>query len=59
VRAQQLTQDPWAEDPGCYLSDEEVAGRFSLTDGSAPAPSAPGAALARIPVQALHAAPTP
>ncbi|WP_374584683.1 heme d1 biosynthesis radical SAM protein NirJ [Ideonella dechloratans] len=62
VRAQQLTQDPWAEDPGCYLSDEEVAGRFStvdaLTDVSADAPATAGAALARIPVQALHTAPT-
>ncbi|MFN3884329.1 MAG: heme d1 biosynthesis radical SAM protein NirJ [Rhodocyclaceae bacterium] len=25
VRAQQLTGDPWAEDPGCYLSDEEIS----------------------------------
>jgi len=25
VRAQQLTGDAWAEDPGCYLSDEEIA----------------------------------
>lgn len=24
VRAQQLTGDPWAEDPGCYLTDEEI-----------------------------------
>jgi heme d1 biosynthesis radical SAM protein NirJ len=24
VRAQQLTGDPWQEDPGCYLTDEEV-----------------------------------
>ncbi len=24
VRAQQLTGDPWAEDPGCYLDDTEV-----------------------------------
>lgn len=24
VRAQQLSSDPWAEDPGCYLSDEEI-----------------------------------
>ena len=24
VRAQQLYGDPWAEDPGCYLSDEEI-----------------------------------
>ena len=25
VRAQQLTGNPWAEDPGCYLSDEEIS----------------------------------
>ena len=25
VRAQQLTGDPWSEDPGCYLNDEEIA----------------------------------
>ncbi len=24
VRAQQLTGDPWAEDPGCYLDDDEI-----------------------------------
>jgi radical SAM protein with 4Fe4S-binding SPASM domain len=24
VRAQQLTGDPWAEDPACYLDDEEI-----------------------------------
>jgi heme d1 biosynthesis radical SAM protein NirJ len=24
VRAQQVTGDPWAEDPGCYLGDEEI-----------------------------------
>lgn len=24
VRAQQLTGDAWAEDPGCYLEDSEV-----------------------------------
>ena len=24
VRAFQLYGDPWAEDPGCYLSDEEI-----------------------------------
>ncbi|MEW6164764.1 MAG: heme d1 biosynthesis radical SAM protein NirJ [Pseudomonadota bacterium] len=25
VRAQQTAGDPWAEDPGCYLTDEEIA----------------------------------
>ncbi|QWT45229.1 heme d1 biosynthesis radical SAM protein NirJ [Azospira inquinata] len=24
VRAQQLTGDPWSEDPGCYLEDREI-----------------------------------
>jgi radical SAM protein with 4Fe4S-binding SPASM domain len=24
VRAQQITGDPWAEDPGCYLADDEI-----------------------------------
>ena len=24
VRAHQITGDPWAEDPGCYLTDEEI-----------------------------------
>lgn len=34
VRAMQLTGDPWAEDPACYLSDEEIgvdAGGTRLT----------------------------
>jgi heme d1 biosynthesis radical SAM protein NirJ len=30
VRAQQLTGDPWSEDPGCYLSDEEIGRRLTL-----------------------------
>jgi heme d1 biosynthesis radical SAM protein NirJ len=25
VRAMQVSGDPWAEDPGCYLDDEEIA----------------------------------
>ena len=24
VRAQQVTGNPWAEDPGCYLDDTEI-----------------------------------
>ena len=31
VRAQQLTGDPWQEDPACYLTDEEVG-----ADGARP-----------------------
>jgi len=25
VRAMKVTGDPWAEDPGCYLEDAEIA----------------------------------
>ena len=32
VRAQQVTGDPWAEDPGCYLDDAEIG----LTRAGAP-----------------------
>jgi heme d1 biosynthesis radical SAM protein NirJ len=36
VRAQQVSGDPWQEDPGCYLTDEEIglaapAGRLAVT----------------------------
>ena len=31
VRAQQVTGDPWAEDPGCYLDDTEIG-----VEGAAP-----------------------
>jgi hypothetical protein len=36
VRAHQLTGDPWAEDPACYLDDDELGiepgtGRISIT----------------------------
>jgi MoaA/NifB/PqqE/SkfB family radical SAM enzyme len=24
VRAHQMSGDPWAEDPGCYLDDDEI-----------------------------------
>ena len=34
VRAQQVTGDPWAEDPGCYLDDAEIG----LADAGANAP---------------------
>ena len=41
VRALQLTGDPWAEDPSCYLTDEEIgvagwasAWRSHLTGGA-------------------------
>jgi heme d1 biosynthesis radical SAM protein NirJ len=36
VRAQQLTGDPWAEDPGCYLDDAEI-GVLSASNTAAPA----------------------
>ncbi len=31
VRAYQLSGDPWAEDPGCYLSDQEIGGKWGQT----------------------------
>lgn len=31
VRAQQMLQDPWASDPGCYLSDDEIYTNNNLT----------------------------
>jgi MoaA/NifB/PqqE/SkfB family radical SAM enzyme len=37
VRAEQVTGDPWAEDPGCYLDDAEIG-------------LAPGAAADRVAV---------
>jgi heme d1 biosynthesis radical SAM protein NirJ len=45
VRAQQLTGDPWQEDPGCYLDDEEIgvapgSERVTLTPWMRPAPAA-------------------
>ncbi len=36
VRAQQVTGNPWAEDPGCYLSDEEIGLPASAAGSSAP-----------------------
>lgn len=32
VRAQQTLNDPWASDPGCYLSDEEIFTPFVLVN---------------------------
>ena len=35
VRAQQLTGDPWQEDPGCYLDDDEIgaSGKCAAREG--------------------------
>ena len=46
VRAMQLTGDPWAEDPACYLTDEEIgvegtADRIALTPYRRAAPLRP------------------
>ena len=45
VRAQQLTGDPWGEDPGCYLTDQEIGvsgqgPRVEVTPWTRPAPAA-------------------
>jgi Fe-coproporphyrin III synthase len=46
TRAQQLTGNPWAEDPGCYLTDEEIG----LSANEAPAPTR------RVPIMMKEAA---
>lgn len=47
VRAQQVTGDPWAEDPGCYLDDAEIG----LTDADAQRiRTTPFSARKRVPV---------
>lgn len=32
VRAQQLLNDPWASDPGCYLNDDEIMNIYNQKD---------------------------
>ncbi|RPI43839.1 MAG: heme d1 biosynthesis radical SAM protein NirJ [Betaproteobacteria bacterium] len=44
VRAQQSSGNPWAEDPGCYLTDAEIGVAAEPTDP--PAPPRPGTGLA-------------
>ena len=46
VRAQQVTGDPWAEDPGCYLDDAEIG----LAQGGVRVAVTPFAGKRRIPV---------
>ena len=38
VRAQQLTGDPWAEDPACYLTDEEIGLTSTVMEDPAQTP---------------------
>jgi radical SAM protein with 4Fe4S-binding SPASM domain len=39
VRAQQLTGNPWASDPGCYLTDEETGTEhLAVAEAAAPHP---------------------
>ncbi|MGA2496974.1 MAG: radical SAM protein [Tepidisphaeraceae bacterium] len=33
ARAEVMTGDPWAADPGCYLTDEEIAGQLPAASG--------------------------
>jgi Fe-coproporphyrin III synthase len=41
ARAEISTGNPWAADPGCYLSDAEIAGKLSETKRAAPVPAEP------------------
>lgn len=45
ARAEVLTGDPWAADPGCYLTDEEIAGKPVTVDA---APGAEATGLCRV-----------
>jgi Fe-coproporphyrin III synthase len=47
VRAQQMTGDPWAEDPGCYLTHEEI--------GAGPSPQPINPAGRVIPLEVVRA----
>ncbi len=38
ARAEISTGEPWAADPGCYLTDEEIAGELHLPQLAQPAP---------------------
>jgi heme d1 biosynthesis radical SAM protein NirJ len=46
VRAQQVTGDAWAEDPGCYLDDAEIG----VTAGQARVAVTPFSARRRVPI---------
>lgn len=49
ARAEISTGNPWAADPACYLTDEEIAGQPIVAEATAPAASpgdSPAAALA-------------
>lgn len=41
ARAEAVTGDPWAADPGCYLTDEQIAGEPIENRLNAPQPAAP------------------
>jgi hypothetical protein len=55
VRAQQVTGDAWAEDPGCYLDDEEIgldAGAAATAERVAVTPFSAGRKAVKVPVVA-------
>jgi len=50
VRAEQVSDNPWAEDPGCYLDDDEIG----LADGAARLAVTPFKAKRRVPITAVE-----
>ena len=50
VRAEQVSGNPWAEDPGCYLDDAEIG----LADGAARLAVTPFKARRRVPITAVE-----
>ncbi len=50
VRAEQVSGNPWAEDPGCYLDDAEIG----LADGAARLAVTPFKTKRRVPIAAVE-----
>lgn len=56
ARAELNSGDPWAADPGCYLTDAEIAGEPIVLNNENPEPTHSGNATAHVPTSA-HACP--
>jgi hypothetical protein len=55
ARAESYYGDPWAEDPACYLSDEEL-GITQAYEKLEPLPSKAGARVPSMPANTVEAA---
>jgi len=48
VRASQVTGNPWAEDPGCYLDDEEIGVTAASYEGGERVVTTPWVRIAKV-----------